>query len=459
MLKMIRQIKDTNAKFKLIDKGDRLLIALSGGPDSVTLLHTLAFLADEYQLTLAAVHINHQLRHDADYDQRFCRELCRAHNIKCHSVKADIAKLAKKRKIGIEQAAREYRYDYFRSICDKYGYAKVVTGHTADDSSETFLFNLIRGANLSGLGGIPPKRDNIIRPLIEIPKAEILGFLNENGLSYHLDSSNLNIEYSRNLIRNNVIPTLRKLNPQASAHIARSALELRYLAAFFENEIAKAYETCLVKQACGQINLDLAKLPVYYKSLDSWIVLRAYSEIANELRHPGSKQIEKVLRLSRSGSIAFLGEGVIVCYYNGRLIFSRPSEAVKRIKLKINDLNKLGKSGLVIDVREVEEFDRQRIFANADESVAFLDNAKVGDLSVRSLKPGDKFKPLGMIGVKKLADYLNEKGVPQINKKAVPIVVSGKDILWVAGYGIADKYKVTAYTKVALKLELTGSRD
>jgi tRNA(Ile)-lysidine synthase len=458
MMKLIKQIRSTNGKYRLFENNDRLLLALSGGPDSVALLHLMGMLADDHGLTIAAAHLNHQLRRDADADQRFCRELCRVHGYKFHSRKIDIKARAKRQKTGIEETAREYRYRYLQSLCEKYGYTKIVTGHTADDSAETFLFNLIRGADIGGLGGIPPKRENIIRPLIEISKADLLNFLTDYKLSYRIDKSNLSDRYSRNLIRNRVIPLMRKLNPKAPDHLAGTALSLRQTFAFIEKQVARAYSKCLVSEAKRQIILDLAKLPVYYQSLKSWVLLRAYSRLTDEHRRPGLHRIEEALSLSRGGSVTFLGNNVVVSYYDDRLVLSRPSRPIKRITIRRNALNKIAESGLIIKIEEADGFDLGAIKANRDENTAFLDNEKIGRLSVRGMKDGDRFKPLNMRGTKKLADYLNDKGIPSVGKNAVPVILSDDRIVWVAGFGIADNFKVTEKTRTVLKLSLLGSR-
>ncbi len=454
MFKILEKTRLTIQHYDLLRPNDNVLIALSGGPDSVAMFHILNLLAPEYDLNISAVHINHQLRKEADTDQLFCRQLCKAYRCKFHSRKVDISKLAKRLKIGTEQAGREYRYGYFRSLCEKYGYNKIATGHTADDSAETFILNLIRGADLGGLRGIPSKRDNIIRPLIDFPKNELLVFLRENRLSYRIDKSNQGLDYNRNVVRNIIIPAMAKINPAVSDHINKSSSSINKNYEFIMAETEKAYQTCLVSKSKRQIVLDLKKLPVYYESLECWVLLVAYSQLTESFTRPGANKLESVLRLTRNGSVAFLGDGVVVCYHDNKLILSKPSSPLKRIKLKRNSINKLTRTEWRIKTEISERYELEAIKINRDESIAYLDDELLGELEVRSPEKGDKFKPLGFRGTKKLADYLNDKNVPHINKQSVPVIVSDGKIVWVAGFGISDDCKVTGTTKRVLKLQL-----
>jgi len=234
---------------------------------------------------------------------------------------------------------------------------------------------------------------------------------------------------------------------------------MRNAFSFIETETEKAYNLCLVNAAKRQIILDLAKLPVYYKSLESWIVIRAYFQLTGQTQRPVSSLIEDVLNLTRRGSAVFLDNGVVVTFHGDKLILSQPIRPLGRIKPLKNGLNKLSGSGLTIRVEETEGFDLKDIRGNRDESTAYLDSRKTGAVSVRSYRDGDRFYPLGLKGTKKLADYLNEKKVSYINKKAVPIVVNNNDVVWVAGYGISDKYKVTDKTEKVLVLKLQSDGD
>jgi tRNA(Ile)-lysidine synthase len=380
--------------------------------------------------------------------------LCRVHGVKFHSKKVDIAALSKRMRVGIEQAGRQTRYSYFVSLSDRYGYTKIATGHTADDTAETFLLNLARGADIGGLRGIPPKRGKVIRPFIEISKADILYFLKEFGLSYRIDESNLENTYNRNIIRNELIAGLQKINPGALRHISKASEKIRESFIIVDDVVDKLYQRCLVNESNTQITLDLEKLKGYKNSLKNWILLRAYFRLTGSYCRPDSEKIERAVNLKRRGSFIQLDGGILVSNHVGRLILSKPQVLIGRITIRVGEIVKLGRSGLMIKTEKSDDLNLAEIKNNTDERIAYLDFDRVGKLMARRLKEGDRFKPLGMKGSKKVVDYLNDKGLPRIFKSSIPIVTSDGEIVWVAGFGIADSYKVTGYTKKVLKLQL-----
>ena len=456
MADIISKVERTIRRSSLLEAGDRVLIALSGGPDSVALFHLLQLIAEKYAIEIAAAHVDHKLRADSGIDRQFCRELCKAYNCRFHVLSIDIKSRAKTLKTGVEETGRAVRYDYFRKLCVKYGHTKIATGHNANDSAETFLLNLARGADISGLSGIPVMRGNIIRPLLEITKPEILNFLKDNGLSYRIDKSNADLNYNRNMVRNRILPALEKINRQALSHIVGTAERHRGTLELIQILVERYYPKCLVKESNTQIVLDLGKLPIYYKSLRSWILLKAFSSLTGDFNRPDSFKIELAVNLSRRGAVTFLGNGIYAANHDDKLILCRPPQRFRRINLVKGSMNKLPGSGLSIKATVLEEFDRKEIFANADETIAYLDNGKAKKLVIRSFRAGDQFRPLGMSGTKKVADYLNDKGVSRLNKPVVPIIASGEDIAWIAGFGIADMFKVTDKTDKVLKLQMTG---
>ena len=199
---------------------------------------------------------------------------------------------------------------------------------------------MVRGADIAGLSGIPPRRDDIIRPLIELGKDEILDFLKSNGLSFRVDASNFSITYSRNLIRNKVIPILEEINSGAKSHIARAGRSFRGTYQYLEDEVEKFYRKCLVEESNMQITLDLRKLPGYYESLKSWILLKAYFRLTDDVRRPDSAKIERAVNLFKKGTVTLLDSGIFVLNHAGNLILSRPPGQIRRIRLKRDGCNR-----------------------------------------------------------------------------------------------------------------------
>ena len=218
----------TVEKYNLLSKGDKVIVALSGGADSVTLLDMLNSVKELYNLTIYAAHINHGLRgEEADRDERFCKILCKNYNIELFVKNTDVKALAKKQKISEELCGRNVRYSYFEELSKKLG-AKIATAHTASDNIETLLFNITRGSSITGAGAITPKRGNIIRPLIMLTREQIESYCEEHHLEFVTDSTNLTDDYTRNKIRHQVIPVLRQINPNlelSAFHFSESARE------------------------------------------------------------------------------------------------------------------------------------------------------------------------------------------------------------------------------------------
>lgn len=290
--------------------------------------------------------------------------------------------------------------------------------------------------------------------MLEFAKSEILSFLKQNGLSYRVDESNLELDYRRNLIRHKIIPQMAKINPSALGHIATAAEVIGQNYLFMQQITDEVFKQCIIEKKANEIILDLERLSGYYKNLGSWVLVKAYSILSGEHYRPGSESINRALNLKRNGALVQISHEIFAARHADRLVLYRASRKFTPRRLRIGNLTILGKSGAAIVSETTGKVNYSEVINNRDESRAFLDYDKVGKLEIRNLKAGDKFKPLGMFGTKKLVDFLNDKKVPRQAKAAVPVVVSGNKIVWVAGYGIADDVKVTRNTKKVLKLRL-----
>ncbi|MDR2558962.1 MAG: tRNA lysidine(34) synthetase TilS, partial [Oscillospiraceae bacterium] len=247
---MCLNIRSVIEKYNMLSGGETVIIALSGGADSVCLLHALL----ELNITVEACHVNHKLRGEAsDSDEMFVRNLCERLGIKLHVYEINVKSLQKKHQ-SLEECAREARYSYFAEI----GAGKIIaTAHTAGDNTETVLLNLIRGTGLRGLCGIPPKRDNIIRPLIETTRAEILTYLEKKGADFVTDESNFSDEFTRNNLRLNVIPLLEKINPSFNAGVMRMCESLRLDEEYLHKIAVSSIEQCDEGAAPYRVDLFL----------------------------------------------------------------------------------------------------------------------------------------------------------------------------------------------------------
>ncbi len=224
--KLQKAFKDANNAYNMIGTGDSVLVALSGGADSSALLDVLCgFLGSS---RVFALHVNHMIRgEEAERDEQFCRDFCRERGISLTVLHKDIPLLAKERRIGVEEAARDFRYAALTEAAKRLNLQKIAVAHNADDNLETVLFNLIRGSGERGLCGIPPVRDNIIRPLLFAAKSDIVGYCRENGIGFVTDSTNTDTDYTRNFIRNEIAPLIKRINPHAAHAVTRSSRALR----------------------------------------------------------------------------------------------------------------------------------------------------------------------------------------------------------------------------------------
>lgn len=249
---LLEKIKKTISMYDMLSNGDSIYIGLSGGADSVSLLIALNQLKDIYNLKLFAIHINHQLRGEESLrDENFCIELCKRLNIPLTVQRIDVLAYCEKNRVSTEEGARILRYDVFKRLSNN---GKIATAHTLSDNCETIIYNLTRGTGLKGLTGIPPVRDNIIRPLIQCTRTDIENFLKENQFSYVTDSTNLSNDYTRNKIRHNVIPILKELNPQFEKKILDTVLVLSKDNNFIDNLVNQIYN---VSSDGKTLNVDI----------------------------------------------------------------------------------------------------------------------------------------------------------------------------------------------------------
>ena len=233
---MTDKVKRDCARFGLLDRGDSVIAALSGGADSVALLHCLNSIKEQYDLTLFAAHLHHGIRgEEAQRDENFCKILCEKYKIPLFCRRRDIPALARERRISEELCGRQERYAFFEELAEK-NHAKIALAHTASDNAETLLFNLSRGASLNGAGAIPPKRGNIIRPLLSCTRAEIEAYCAAHCLTFMTDSTNLSDDYTRNKIRHHVIPVLRELNPDLEGAMLRFSRDASEVSAYMTRQ-------------------------------------------------------------------------------------------------------------------------------------------------------------------------------------------------------------------------------
>lgn len=431
----------------LIERNEKIVVALSGGADSVFLLFLIKKLQPLLSLEVSAVHINHNLRGiESENDENFCRNLCNSQGINFHSRSVDVQNLALNKRISIEMAARELRYGIFEDLRKKLGFSKIATAHNMDDNAETVLLNLIKGKGVEAVSGIPVRRGNIIRPVIIFSKSEILKWLSEQNITYQTDSSNLDDSFQRNLIRNRVSPLLEEINPEFSRSIFRFSQMLRELTV---SAIEPLIDPVTIKGGTIEINIKLAhKLNDF--QLFKTLSIRIIELFSLNLKFEIFYNIKELL-INQTGRIIDIGEGVTCFRSRNELIISR-TESIdfKEKVLLVNSKTLFGKYEI-----SCEKIDSINSFINNDKNVEYIDGDQTNsNFIIRTAKKGEWFLPVNGKGKRKLSDFFNDLKIEPKNKWEHPILFSQERVVWVCGLRLDDRFKVSDKTKTIFKLEI-----
>ena len=288
---MIKKVLETIKKYNLIEKGDKIVLGVSGGPDSITMLDILKQLREELVFEIVVAHINHMIREEAIEDEKYVQEYCKKNNIECYIKRIDVEKIANTKKIGTEEAGRKVRYEVFEEILQKTGSNKIGIAHNKNDKIETIIMHILRGSGISGLKGIEPKRDNkYIRPLIECERSEIEQYCEENKLEPRIDKTNFENEYTRNKIRNIVIPYIKKeFNPNIIETMNRLSELITEEDNYLEKETQKIYNKILLEKNDKQIILKLKEFNEQETVIKNRIIILATKNLFGS-----SEGIEKI---------------------------------------------------------------------------------------------------------------------------------------------------------------------
>lgn len=440
----------------LVRKGDTVLIGLSGGPDSVCLTHLLYQNQDKLGIKLHLAHLNHQLRPEANREEDWVRKLAASLGLPLTVKKVKVKELAASRKMSLEEAARQARYEFFDRLAAKIQADKIALAHTADDQAETVLLWLIRGAGSGGLRGIPWQRGKIIRPLLGTNKSEILADLKKHKLSYCQDQSNLKLDFTRNKIRQQLLPYLAKLNPRIKENLWRTAEIL-------------AEEDLLLEELTGQAKLrigrNLAKLTALSPALQRRILRQSIGRKKGDLKDISFGHVEKIRQMLGRPNWQLDLPGLTALSQGSRLDFARGrrpggsktfSGSKKTWPLNVPGQIRLPRSGDRITARLVRSaqipWKKLRQLAPKTVYLALHDKTDLKNLAVRFRRPGDRFFPLGSPGRRKLQDFLVDRGIPRHQRDTLPLLLIGPKIAWVIGREIGQEFRVGPQTKLALKL-------
>lgn len=464
---MLKKVKRTIKNNQLLQTGDRVLVGVSGGPDSVALLHILLRVQKEYRLSIYVAHLNHLLRKEAGEDAAFVCDLARTWNLPVSVGKCDVAALARTQGFSLEEAGRRERYQFLCRVARRIGADKVAVGHHADDQAETVLMNLLRGAALSGLKGMLPLRGKIIRPLLEVSRQEIEAYCREQMLETRHDSTNEQALYRRNKIRLQLMPFLEKqYNRNIKDVLCHTAAILREEDAYLEAQTNCAWIKVAVEDNPEGVCLLIGKLISLPMALQRRLIRRAYRKLVGE-GDLSYQHVEKVRMLAQGESgkrEALPGKIWAIHEYDKLRIVPQRREKVKCFSCTV--LNVPGQTVLPflksrLQAQILTSFSRRENEWNCSPDKACLDYDQLSfPLRVRMRKAGDFFQPLGLEGRKKIKDFFIDLKLSPEEKERIPLVVNADDqIVWVVGYRIDNRYRVTPQSKKILHLILEKDLD
>ncbi|WP_392486005.1 tRNA lysidine(34) synthetase TilS [Haloimpatiens sp. FM7315] len=457
---MINKIVDTIEKYHMFEAGDKVIVAVSGGPDSICLLNVLYNLKDNYNIKLVAAHLNHCLRgEEADKDENYVKDYCIKKGIEFYSKSVDINKKALEENVSSETAGRDARYEFFNELKERLNAQKIAVAHNANDQAETVMMRLMRGTGLKGLKGIRPVRDKIfVRPLISVNRKEIEKYCEDNSLEPRIDKTNLENIYSRNKIRLELLPYIEK---NFNEDIINTLNRFSCMISKDNDYIEKMADIKYKKHChdnCGKIIIE-SHLFQEEEAIVTRVIRRALLFVKGDLHNLDMKHVYEIIELQKkpTGKYISLPEDIIA--FNN----------YKEIHIYIKEKNILdqNKRVSVIEIGKEKHIKELNMYLNCEvldysfqdqikssKFTKYFDMQKVeGSITYRHRRDGDRFNPLGMKGSRKLKDLFIDLKIPREDRNKIPLICFGDDIAWIVGFRVSDKFKVDKNTKKILKVE------
>jgi tRNA(Ile)-lysidine synthase len=508
VIQVLERIRKMIAEYGLLSAGETVVVGVSGGPDSLCLLHALCRLRREYDLSLHVAHLHHGLRGaGADADAQYVRVLASDWGLPCTVDKVDVPSLARQHRLAVEEAARRARYSFLSRVAQNIGARTIAVGHNADDQAETVLMHWLRGSGLAGLRGMLPRTplsDNrllgtsggrypgaglaLIRPLLEVTRAEVEAYCDFHGLEPRFDLSNLDTTYFRNWLRHEVFPLLESHNPNVQEVIRRSARVMADDYALLRTLLEQTWPEIVLEESFSspvapgrgaeggpRIAFDLAGWRALPTGLQRATLREAIHVLRRSLRNINFVHVEDALLVARDGTTgaqATLPQGLMLTVEYRRLLIGEAGAseplpdrpllplASAPIAVRLPGVTPLPGSEWTLEAQVVAFKDLPPDWmANTDPWRAFLDVKEVGrDLFLRTRHPGDRFQPLGMgARTAKVADFLTNEKVPRPLRDRLPVLVSEGQILWLCGHRLDERARVRESTTNVLVLRFVHS--
>ncbi|MFQ6112462.1 MAG: tRNA lysidine(34) synthetase TilS [bacterium] len=452
------KLKTTLISDSLLTNGDKILLAVSGGLDSTALLHLFSKIQDSFNLQLGVVHVHHGIRgEEADDDLEFVRTLAERRGLPFYFKKVDAEKFAREQGYSLEESARILRYQVYEEFLKKTQFTKLATAHTADDQAETILDHFLRGSGILGMQGMLKQRGPYIRPLLIFSRKELESYVLQNNLEFREDSTNKELKYRRNRIRKELLPYLRKyFNPNLINTLNRLGKICQENQEFLKAYVTDVYNSLVLKRKKDKIILDIEGFLNYFTIIRKYILFRVCEELSIDLNIINFDKLQRILDLISQGKIGkripFNQEWQLFIDHDG-IVVKNKKQACSKIKFDV-----LKRSSLQFQEHEFRWsilHHRKSVAFNRNPKVEYVDFERSGSqLWLRNFLPGDRFIPLNFVGHKKVADYFSDRKVPLHLRDEIPILESSQGIVWVCGYSLDDRFKVTDQTSQFLRLEM-----
>ncbi|CAM1368428.1 tRNA(Ile)-lysidine synthase [Tenacibaculum sediminilitoris] len=421
-------------------KEKKMLIAISGGVDSVVLTHLLY----QLQFNISLAHCNFKLREEeSDKDEKFVKELGKSLNIQTFTAQFNTNEYAIKNKLSTQLAARELRYDWFDQLCKQHSFDYILTAHHADDNLETFIINLSRGSGLDGLTGIPSINKNIVRPFLIFSREEVLSFAKENNINWREDQSNAETKYLRNKIRHQITPLLKELNPSLLTNFNKTINHLKESQQIINDKIEEITDEILLKEDnLLKINIEkvlkLSNPKAYLYQLLKPYKFREWDDIFNLIHAQSGKRI-----LTKFYTLLKDRDFLLLLHTNEKGLFENELFIINKENKRITDPIDL----VFEDVKKQTTIDHKTIYVDS-ELLSY-------PLSLRRWTAGDYFYPKGMLGRKKVSKYFKDEKISIVNKTKIWLLCSGKnEIIWIIGKRQDRRFLPTEKTTKLLKISI-----
>ena len=462
---LLEQVRRTIDRYRLLDKGDRLVVGVSAGVDSMVLLHLLSAYRQEFDLSLIVAHVNHGLRpEESEKEMELVKKESERLGFTFEYGQFNVKEFQKAGGISLQDAARRIRFHFFNVLLQKYNANKIALGHHADDQVETVLLRLMRGSGLKGLKGMLPIREGrVIRPLLEVWRREIESFAEEMKIPYLLDSSNLKKNYLRNQLRLSLIPLIEKeYQPNFKKIVLKTSTTLREENDYLERETEESYQK-IVREGKDTLSFGFSEYQSLHPAIQWRIIQKMLGRIytGEMILEEGEwlevSQIYKKLEQPSPSFLLELPHGVCLEKRYDWVLMKK--EWVKQIPPFEVELISPGRTYIEEIEKEVmiEETSRNDKFKDLYglPNVVLLDYQNLQfPLKIRNFRPGDRFQPLGVKGTQKLKEFFIDHKIPKFERPRIPLLISGEMIAWVVGYRIDERVKITENTQKVLKVKV-----